>query len=151
MKGAPVLAHVALAAAALAATLGVWSVARPDLLAVSLHANEAQAVADLLEFAEGEDLFRASGFGEAGAPAVLADPRRSLLPGQTFVHPRFLWPVRNGYRFVFHASPFAYVALPAVPGRTGQRSFLYDGAGRVVHARSDGLEPRVEDPVVASR
>ena len=137
--------------ATLAATLGVWSAARPHLLAVSLRANEAQAVADLLEFAEGEDLYRVSGFDEAGAPDALADPRRSPLPGQTFVHPRFLWPVRNGYRFVFHASPFSYVALPAIPGRTGQRSFLYDAVGRVVHARSDGLEPRVEDPVVASR
>ena len=159
--------HVAISAFTLLVIGAGLAVARPHLLALSLQANEAQAVADLLEFGDAEDRF-ATGFGAYGAPESLADPRRSPLPGVTMAHPRFLSPVRNGYRFVFQGdtpsarSPLAavtsrtfqsytYVAFPVVPARTGQRSFMYESQGRVVHARTDGGDPRPLDPIVATR
>ena len=166
MNGRSWPAHVALAVT-LVAIVASLTRARPYLLAVSLDANEAQAVADLLEFGDAEARF-SLGFGGFGSPESLADPLRAPMVGLTMAHPRFLSPVRNGYRFVFRGetwsasappaavstgrSPsFTYVAVPVLPGRTGQRSFMYESRGGVVHARTDGGDPRPLDPIVAGR
>lgn len=118
--------HVTLAATALAAIVLVLTLARPQLHSVFLHANEAQAVADLLEFSAAAD--ELAGLVGIPTPERLADPRRSSEPGRTNLHRRFLLPVRNGYRFEFRGSAdvFTYRAAPVIPGRTGRRSFLYD-------------------------
>ncbi len=119
--------HVTLAATTLAAIVLGLTLARPHLHSVFLHANEARAVADLLEYSAAADEL---GGVEIPMPERLADPRRWPGPdlGHAALHRRFLLPVRNGYRFEFRggADVFTYRAVPVISGRTGWRSFLYD-------------------------
>ena len=156
--------HGGAAALVVVVVVGGLLLARPTLKAVAIQSNEDQALSDLVEFAAAEVTFRAA-FGGFGGPAVLSDPQWPPAGGAAIGHRRFLWPVRNGYRFVFRSGrpdgPFApmpqaselpsftYIAFPLVPDETGRRSFMFDSVDGAVHARADGGEPRRLDPVLA--
>ena len=151
-----------IALAAIVAIVATLIVKRDDLHAISVHANEEQAIADLIEFGSVQIQFAMYVGGGYGTLRMLSDPQSPPNDGgRTIAHRRFLWPVRNGYRFVLRPGPadpnipmltpgtlrsFTYIAYPIMADAPGARSFLYDSNRSMIHYRTDGLEPELTDP-----
>ena len=144
----PSTRSLAIAGASLAAVILITLVVLSNTLhQINIKANEAQALQDILDFAETENKF-AMATGAYGLPEALNTPR-------------FTWPVRNGYRFVLRPNApgvelleqstfvtYRYIAYPVMEDAPGAPSYFYDNQHGTIHSRTDGFEATGDDEVV---
>ena len=149
------------AVAAGAVIVGLFA-ARHTLREIQIQSNEEQAIADMIEFGTAQIRFAGYIGGAYGTTAMLSDPNTAPnTEGKTVGHPRFVWPVRNGYRFVLRPLPmdvniptpwpgtfraYQYIAFPVMTNAPGARSFMYESSTSMIHYRTDGQEPEATDP-----
>jgi hypothetical protein len=135
----------------------IAAIAIPSLLRARVTANEHAALEDIRSVLAAESGYAAQNGGLYDTPACLSAPRECIPDypphGPTFLEGSLLGSEpRLGYRREFHSGPaaspsertghsstslkaFAYVALPAISGRTGVRSFCGDATGRICALR----------------
>jgi Domain of unknown function (DUF4190) len=141
----------------------VAAIAIPSLLRARISANEAAALADVRQLVAAERQYQQGNAGYFDTPSCLAAPdtcnprmgRTALLDGTLDSSD-----TRHGYRRRFYPGPaagaarppeasrsslsaYAFVAFPAVPERTGVRSFCGDSRGSLCYVAS------VRDLVIA--
>lgn len=130
----------------------------PALLRARIGTNESAAIGRIRSIQSAQAVYASESGGAYGSLECLVMPG-TCLPGvkaTTFVSRDVLMPGEaSGYTFEFHpgepadtaAKPgaslvtFAYVAIPASPGQTGERSFCTDSTGLVCHYRDSAMAP----------
>lgn len=142
----------------------VAAITIPSLLRARISANESAAIADVGAVVAAQAAYAESNGGLHDDLDCLVTPSQCI-PGYPPTAPTFLPPeltassTRKGYTFTFQRGgppeswrhdaerssatgmlTFAYVALPAEPGRTGQRAVCGDASGRVCVMSSSKLE-----------
>jgi hypothetical protein len=136
-----------------------WDELASDLKKARLAANEAVAVGDIRTIITSEYAFQSGASGSFGQIRCLSRPVECLpdYKGPVFLDAALTDAAeKNGYRRQFHPGPstamakaspllktFAYIAVPLVPGESGQRSFCGDSTGRIC-ALTDGSAPEVK-------
>jgi len=142
----------------------VAAIAIPSLLRARVTANETAAIADVRTFLAAEQAYRSRNGGAFDTPECLAAPAACLggSAGPALLPAGFVATgTHKGYHRVFYpGSPpaalepgmspsslasFAYLAMPAVPAKTGVRSFCGDATGRVCYLL--GPPPKEMAPV----
>jgi hypothetical protein len=123
--------------------------------------NEAATIGDIRTIIAAEAAYQRRNSGAYDSLACLAAPA-SCIPGFAANGPAFLdrdlatRETRSGYSRMFHAGPgahaegtsstsvktFAYVAVPAEPGRSGCRAFCGDSTATICYT-PDGRMPSV--------
>jgi hypothetical protein len=131
----------------------VAAIAIPSLLRARVSANEAAALGDVREVIRAEAQYQSANAGYFDRLECLAAPE-TCIPGHhgpSLISGRLVsTATEKGYHRTFHPGPravptparaspsslmgFAYVATPAVPGRTGVRTFCGDATGVICHA-----------------
>jgi uncharacterized protein DUF4190 len=131
----------------------VAAIAIPSFLRARVSANEAAAIGDVHVVITAEALYQKANAGYFDRLECLAAPEECI-PGHhgpSAISGRLLSTgAEKGYRRTFHPGPraepvppnaspsslmaFAYVATPAVPGKTGVRTFCGDATGRICYA-----------------
>jgi hypothetical protein len=137
----------------------VAAIAIPGLLRARMQANESVAVGDIRTMIAAEETYRAmaGAYGplECLAQPATCHPRAGTVP---LIDASLVSSApKAGYLRTFHAGPsaaipgghaglssFAYVVVPARPGRTGMRAFCGDSTG-VICATGVGIVPGVVD------
>jgi hypothetical protein len=136
------------------------------MAAAQRRANESLAIGDIRTLISAELTYAGTSGGFFGSPKCLVAPA-TCVPGYTgpaMMTPPYPWTSpRGGYTRTFHPGPmmldlkrehaeasegtlksFAIVAVPVVPGKTGNRGFCGDSTARIC-TTSDGSAPPVQD------
>ena len=130
----------------------IAAIAIPSLLRARVSANEAAAIGDTRTVISGEAAYQSANSGFYGGITCLATPS-GCIPGYTTAGPTFLDGsiasnisiIKQGYKRDWVDSPatagtagltgaadtFCYGSQPAVPNKTGVRSFGGDSSGVV--------------------
>ena len=131
----------------------VAAIAIPSMLRARVSANESAAIADVRAVIRAEASYDQVNGGYFDRLECLATPEQCI-PGHhgpSVLDGRLLsTAAEKGYLRSFHPGPpvetaqtkvsptslmaFAYVATPAVPGKTGVRTFCGDATGRICYA-----------------
>jgi type IV pilus assembly protein PilA len=163
-KGFAIAGLVTGGVACLLAPVMVAAIAIPSLLRARMAANESGAIGDVRTMISAQASYASANGGYYDRLECLAQPQRcvpgSSAPSQAFIDaPMASTSVRRGYEFALHLGPaapqentspvspssvtsFAYVAVPVVAGRTGQRAFCGDETG-VVRSAPSGIAPTI--------
>jgi len=131
----------------------VAAIAIPSLLRARISANEAAALGDVRDVIMAEAQYQSANAGYFDRLECLATPEQCIPAhhGPSLISGRLVsTATEKGYHRAFHPGPraqptppnaspsslmaFAYVATPAVPGRTGVRTFCGDASGRICYA-----------------
>jgi hypothetical protein len=153
------------------ARMGKDAIASMDALGAEtrLRANEATAIGDIRTLISSEAAYAVDNGGFYDTPACLANPtscQRTRTPPSSYLNGLADGP-RHGYqrRFVAGSAPraedlkkqkaspssivsFAVVAVPTLPGETGERGFCGDASGKICFT-ADGSAPPVKNGACA--
>jgi type IV pilus assembly protein PilA len=170
-SGATVVIVAIVALVGLVAFIGIIAaIAIPSLLRARIAANESAALGRLQQVLSAEVAYAGANSGFVDRPECLAAPatclRSTPASASSFLDGSILFDApQTGYVLHFHPGPppsaevlaqgsispsslqsFALVAVPAVVGRTGKRSFCTDLSGRMC-VFIDGSTPPIQDGV----